>query len=492
MIVGTLGKALGAYGAYVACDATMAQYLVNCARPLIFSTALPPTGGRRGARGPRPDRRRARSGSTGCWRPRRRPARRVEVPRVSPCPDSGTQIVPIVVGDPGMAMTLCEAVLDPRRVRAGDPPADRAGGHVPVAARRDGVAPAASELREAARVIARTARRLGVRAPSEMPAEEPEPVRAERSAPTRDARPAPARERRQARTVEVEAYDEFEVTAAGIYDGQADAYPGAESDISTPSRTTTPSCPTGSLARPERRRALRGLFVTGTDTGVGKTILAAAIVAALRGGGARVGAFKPVLTGTDEPAGDWPRDHDLLASIAAPARTRSRRCASARRSHRTWRRARGQDDRPARAGPLGERGSRGCGSPGRRRRRRAPRPAHPGILRARPGRRTRATSRRRGAARPRDHQPHAPHGRSRARRRPGRPRRRPHPLAHRADGDGAIERGDDRKARGRRGGGAPPRRKPGRGGPRRRRAACRSTRGSETRPRRDRFRPHPG
>ena len=42
VIVGTLGKALGCYGAYVCCDAEIAKYLVNTARTLIFSTALPP------------------------------------------------------------------------------------------------------------------------------------------------------------------------------------------------------------------------------------------------------------------------------------------------------------------------------------------------------------------------------------------------------------------------------------------------------------------
>jgi glycine C-acetyltransferase/8-amino-7-oxononanoate synthase len=42
VVVGTLGKALGSYGAYVCCDRTMAKYLVNTARSLIFSTALPP------------------------------------------------------------------------------------------------------------------------------------------------------------------------------------------------------------------------------------------------------------------------------------------------------------------------------------------------------------------------------------------------------------------------------------------------------------------
>jgi glycine C-acetyltransferase/8-amino-7-oxononanoate synthase len=42
VIVGTLGKALGSYGAFVACDRDMARFLMNAARTFIFSTALPP------------------------------------------------------------------------------------------------------------------------------------------------------------------------------------------------------------------------------------------------------------------------------------------------------------------------------------------------------------------------------------------------------------------------------------------------------------------
>ena len=42
VVVGTLGKALGPYGAYACCDDTTARYLVNTARTLIFSTAPPP------------------------------------------------------------------------------------------------------------------------------------------------------------------------------------------------------------------------------------------------------------------------------------------------------------------------------------------------------------------------------------------------------------------------------------------------------------------
>lgn len=41
-IVGTLGKALGSYGAYVAAGSELVRYLINVARPVIFSTALPP------------------------------------------------------------------------------------------------------------------------------------------------------------------------------------------------------------------------------------------------------------------------------------------------------------------------------------------------------------------------------------------------------------------------------------------------------------------
>jgi dethiobiotin synthetase len=62
---------------------------------------------------------------------------------------------------------------------------------------------------------------------------------------------------------------------------------------------------------------VRGCFVTATDTGVGKTVVAAAIVAALRAQGRSVAAFKPVVTGTNETVDpDWPPDDELLARAA--------------------------------------------------------------------------------------------------------------------------------------------------------------------------------
>jgi dethiobiotin synthetase len=66
---------------------------------------------------------------------------------------------------------------------------------------------------------------------------------------------------------------------------------------------------------------LRGLFVTGTDTEVGKSVLAASICAALAARGERVAAFKPVVTGLDEEPGEFGRDHELLASVASAGQT---------------------------------------------------------------------------------------------------------------------------------------------------------------------------
>jgi dethiobiotin synthetase len=60
---------------------------------------------------------------------------------------------------------------------------------------------------------------------------------------------------------------------------------------------------------------VRGLFVTGTDTGVGKSVVAAVICAGLAASGSRVAAFKPVVTGLDDPPGEWPPDHELLAGV---------------------------------------------------------------------------------------------------------------------------------------------------------------------------------
>jgi dethiobiotin synthetase len=58
------------------------------------------------------------------------------------------------------------------------------------------------------------------------------------------------------------------------------------------------------------------VFVTGTDTGVGKSVLAATICAGLAARGERVAALKPAVTGLEDP-GEWPPDHELLAAAAS-------------------------------------------------------------------------------------------------------------------------------------------------------------------------------
>jgi dethiobiotin synthetase len=65
---------------------------------------------------------------------------------------------------------------------------------------------------------------------------------------------------------------------------------------------------------------VRGLFVTGTDTEVGKSVVAAAVTAALAARGMPVGAFKPVVTGVDdEPEPGKAPDHELLGAAAGMA-----------------------------------------------------------------------------------------------------------------------------------------------------------------------------
>jgi dethiobiotin synthetase len=60
---------------------------------------------------------------------------------------------------------------------------------------------------------------------------------------------------------------------------------------------------------------LRGLFITGTDTGVGKTYVAAGVISALRARGIRVGAYKPVVSGCT--AGPEGRVWDDLVRLQA-------------------------------------------------------------------------------------------------------------------------------------------------------------------------------
>ena len=110
VVVGTLGKALGSYGAYAACSATTARWLVNRARSLIFSTAPPPPAVAAALAAldvleAEPERvRRLRDNAD---------ALRTELAREGfDTAGSTTQIVPLVVGEASTAMAMCEAALE--------------------------------------------------------------------------------------------------------------------------------------------------------------------------------------------------------------------------------------------------------------------------------------------------------------------------------------------------------------------------------------------
>ncbi|MBI5103582.1 MAG: 8-amino-7-oxononanoate synthase [Solirubrobacterales bacterium] len=166
VVIGTLGKALGAYGAFAACSARMREYLVNSARSLIFSTALPPP---------------AAAGALAALELLvERPAMaatlqanaawlRDELAREGfEVAGSSTQIVPLVVGDAALAMRMCEEAIQ--------------HGVFAQAIRPPTVAPGTSrlrlavmathtrdELRQAARTLGRAALRAGFRPGAGLP-----------------------------------------------------------------------------------------------------------------------------------------------------------------------------------------------------------------------------------------------------------------------------------------------------------------------------------
>ncbi|MGH2918824.1 MAG: 8-amino-7-oxononanoate synthase [Solirubrobacteraceae bacterium] len=166
VVVGTLGKALGAYGAFAACSAELARFLTNTARPLIFSTAPPPP---------------AIAGALAALDLLEEQPRRVQ--RLQANADvlrgelaregfdvagSTTQIVPLIVGDAQTALRVCEAALE-RGVfaQAIRPPTVAPG------TSRLRLAVMAShtkdELREAARVLGRGALQAGFRPATAIP-----------------------------------------------------------------------------------------------------------------------------------------------------------------------------------------------------------------------------------------------------------------------------------------------------------------------------------
>ncbi len=109
LVVGTLGKALGSYGAYACAGREIVDYLVNAARTFVFSTAPPPPVVAAAdaalellaANPHRVERLQANAATL-------RGALAEEGLAVG---DSETQIIPVAIGDAERAMELCERAL---------------------------------------------------------------------------------------------------------------------------------------------------------------------------------------------------------------------------------------------------------------------------------------------------------------------------------------------------------------------------------------------
>jgi glycine C-acetyltransferase/8-amino-7-oxononanoate synthase len=159
VIVGTLGKALGSYGAFVACERTMAQYLINAARTFIFSTAPSPPS--------------VAAALAALELLQERPHRVAKLHRNADVlrseleregfdlGDSASHILPLVIGDAQLAVDICEAVLErgvfAQAIRPPTVPPSTSRLRLSVMASHG-----AAELRAAARAIAQATREAGL------------------------------------------------------------------------------------------------------------------------------------------------------------------------------------------------------------------------------------------------------------------------------------------------------------------------------------------
>jgi 8-amino-7-oxononanoate synthase len=110
VVVGTLGKALGSYGAYICGSQVLVDYLINVARPFIFSTAPPPPSVAAAdaalevliSNPHRVERLQANA----------KMMREALLAEGLPLAPSETQIVPVMVGDPEVTVQLSELALE--------------------------------------------------------------------------------------------------------------------------------------------------------------------------------------------------------------------------------------------------------------------------------------------------------------------------------------------------------------------------------------------
>ncbi|HXT98359.1 MAG TPA: 8-amino-7-oxononanoate synthase [Polyangia bacterium] len=117
VLIGTLGKAVGAAGGFAAGSSPLRELLVNRARTFIFTTALPPpvaaaaTAAVRLLDGPEGDQRRARLAERRAWLTERLAALRpVTLPGFADCP--GSPILPFVLGSEARALSVSAALAD--------------------------------------------------------------------------------------------------------------------------------------------------------------------------------------------------------------------------------------------------------------------------------------------------------------------------------------------------------------------------------------------
>ncbi len=189
ILVGTLGKALGSYGAFVCCERRMAKYLINTARTFIFSTALAPP--------------QVAAGMAALELLRENPGRPEKLLRNAatlrealneqglPAPTGTTQILPLVIGNADDAVAVSETALErgvfAQAIRPPTVPAGTSRLRLTVMASHT-----KTELREAAQTIA-------------------------------NAMPASVRKAAAQHAVEARAAAAMSVDPSRIYDGLADA-----------------------------------------------------------------------------------------------------------------------------------------------------------------------------------------------------------------------------------------------------------------------------
>jgi 8-amino-7-oxononanoate synthase len=239
VLIGTLGKAIGAAGAFASGSALLCDYLINRARTFIFTTALPP-----------------------------------------PLAAAATESLRIITSSEGDSLRVALAAnIAALRTRLRLPPQDSPSPILPLILGTDHAAVSASQRLRA--------RGLFV-----------QPIRP----PT-----VPDGTCRLRLTVSA-AHTERHLSLLA----DALTHLGDEPPPHQPDRHVTVTHP--SSRPPSGSQAPSGLLVAGTDTGVGKTAVASAILALLAERGASPVPFKPVETGAR------PQPQDAIALLQAARR----------------------------------------------------------------------------------------------------------------------------------------------------------------------------